>query len=172
MAIDTAQKRYSLIGLGSPTPRLLPIPQGRLGADDRALLLFLYTGFTAEAETSGGWRPRLPRRPREESEEDRDARIHAERVQMGIIQAPERLIAPPLAPPSKGGEGAGGIKLQEAWTGPPPRDLAADIAEEAALRLAGLYTSAYIDAEIARHFREQDDDDEAVLLIAIAATLH
>lgn len=33
-------------------------------------------------------------------------------------------------------------------------------------------TSAYLDAEIARFFLEQDEDDAAVLLLAIAATIH
>lgn len=42
MAIDTAGKRFSMIGLGSPVPRLLPIPSGDFDAADRAMLLYLY----------------------------------------------------------------------------------------------------------------------------------
>lgn len=45
MAVDTTQKRFSLIGFGSPVPRLLPLPQGAFIADDRALLLYLYSGI-------------------------------------------------------------------------------------------------------------------------------
>jgi hypothetical protein len=46
MAVDTAAKRYSLIGLASPAPRLLPIPDGAIEATGRAMLLFLYAGIT------------------------------------------------------------------------------------------------------------------------------
>lgn len=49
MAIDTAAKRYSMIGFGSPTPRLLPIPDGALSAADRAMLLYLYQGLSLGA---------------------------------------------------------------------------------------------------------------------------
>jgi hypothetical protein len=92
MAADTAQKRYSLIGLGSPVPRLLPIPQGSFAADDRALLIYLYSGLDAEAAVeaeipSGGWVRRRHRHPefRGETETERQARTHAERIRMGII---------------------------------------------------------------------------------------
>jgi hypothetical protein len=47
MAVDTAQRRYSLVGFGSPVPRLLPIPQGAIAADDRALLLYPYSNALA-----------------------------------------------------------------------------------------------------------------------------
>ena len=46
MAIDTAAKRYSMIGFGSPVPRLLPIPDGTIGNADRAMLLYLYHGIS------------------------------------------------------------------------------------------------------------------------------
>lgn len=49
MAVDTANKRYSLIGFGSPTPRLLPIPDGTIAAADRAMLLYLYHGMALGA---------------------------------------------------------------------------------------------------------------------------
>ncbi len=49
MAVDTANKRYSLIGFGAPIPRLLPIPDGAVGGSDRAMLLFLYHGYALGA---------------------------------------------------------------------------------------------------------------------------
>lgn len=49
MAVDTVAKRYSLIGFGSPTPRLLPIPDGTIAAADRAMLLYLYHGIALSA---------------------------------------------------------------------------------------------------------------------------
>lgn len=49
MAIDTATKRYSMIGFGAPTPRMLPIPDGTIAAADRAMLLYLYHGLTVGA---------------------------------------------------------------------------------------------------------------------------
>lgn len=55
MAVDTAAKRFSLIGFGSPVPRMLPIADGTLSAADRAMLLYLYHGLSlgavAEAPT-------------------------------------------------------------------------------------------------------------------------
>lgn len=52
MAVDTANKRYSLIGFGQVTPRLLPVPDGTLDAADRALLLGLYAGITQRGAVS------------------------------------------------------------------------------------------------------------------------
>lgn len=46
MAVDTANKRYSMIGIGSPVPRLLPVPDGAFDAADRSMLLYLYHGIT------------------------------------------------------------------------------------------------------------------------------
>jgi hypothetical protein len=90
VGIDTAQKRFSLVGLGSPVPRLLPIPQGSFEADDRALLIYLYSGLGAEAPAeaespSGGWRRRPPTPFPSETETEREARIKADRIRMGII---------------------------------------------------------------------------------------
>lgn len=45
MAIDTAVKRYSMMGLASPVPRLLPIPDGTIAPADRIMLLYLYHGI-------------------------------------------------------------------------------------------------------------------------------
>lgn len=47
--VDTRNKRMSLIGFGSPTPRLLPDADGTLDAADRAMLLYLYPGLSLEA---------------------------------------------------------------------------------------------------------------------------
>lgn len=49
MAVDTRDKRFSLIGFGSPTPRVLPIADGTFSAADRAMLLYLYHGLTLGA---------------------------------------------------------------------------------------------------------------------------
>lgn len=49
MAVDTANKRFSLIGFGSPVPRMLPIPDGAFNAADRAMLLYLYHGLALGA---------------------------------------------------------------------------------------------------------------------------
>ena len=45
MAVDTASKRFSLIGLGSHVPQVLPIPDGAIEIQDRAELLRLYQGI-------------------------------------------------------------------------------------------------------------------------------
>lgn len=47
MAIDTATKRCSVIGVGSPVPRLLAVPDGAIAAQDRQELAFLYWGIAA-----------------------------------------------------------------------------------------------------------------------------
>lgn len=45
MPIDSANKRYSLIGLLSPTRRMLPVPDGGFAAQgDRQELEYLYAG--------------------------------------------------------------------------------------------------------------------------------
>lgn len=46
MAIDTRDKRFSMMGFGAPTPRVLPNPAGTFNAADRAMLLYLYHGLT------------------------------------------------------------------------------------------------------------------------------
>jgi len=45
MAIDTASKRYSLIGLCSPVPQLMNVPSGSVDVFARQSLLFLYVGI-------------------------------------------------------------------------------------------------------------------------------
>lgn len=46
MAIDTRDKRASLIGLGLPVPRLHPsLTGGLIGESIRRFLAFLYSGF-------------------------------------------------------------------------------------------------------------------------------
>ena len=46
MAVDTRNKRMSLIGLDSPVPTVLPHPDGDIGTQDRAMLLWLYHGLS------------------------------------------------------------------------------------------------------------------------------
>lgn len=45
MAVDTRNKRMSLIGLGSPIPTVLPNPDGAFNNFDRAQLIWLYAGL-------------------------------------------------------------------------------------------------------------------------------
>lgn len=42
MAVDTRDKRMSMLGFGSPVPRVLPDPAGGFDAADRAMLLYLF----------------------------------------------------------------------------------------------------------------------------------
>ena len=42
MAVDTRNKRMSLIGLCSPVPAMLPDPDGTIAAVDRFMFLWLY----------------------------------------------------------------------------------------------------------------------------------
>lgn len=48
MAVDTRNKRMSLLGLGLPVPSVLPNPDGAFGAADRAQLLWLYSGIALQ----------------------------------------------------------------------------------------------------------------------------
>jgi len=48
MAIDTAEKRFSMMGIGMPFIRK-PIPQGALGKPGRATMLDLYSGIALTA---------------------------------------------------------------------------------------------------------------------------
>ena len=188
--VDTAQKRYSLIGLGSPVPRLLPIPQGSFEADDRALLVFLYSGFfdsgEAEAEAvaetfSGGWRRRhLPPglRLREQTAEE----IKAQRIRLGILP-PD-----PVPEPQAGTTAAvfgQPLDLAHNFGEQAPYTLSAHLLPEDLAGLEALAARAAeltIDAEIALWMRlaEQrrlheawlrDEDDAAALMLAIA-TIH
>lgn len=47
MAIDTAEKRFSMMGLGLPFIKHI-IPQGALGKPGRASLMDLYSGIALE----------------------------------------------------------------------------------------------------------------------------
>lgn len=53
MAVDTAQKRYSIGHLVCPWRRSVPIPDGTIGADDRAELMLLYSGMSLSAGVTG-----------------------------------------------------------------------------------------------------------------------
>jgi len=53
MAIDTAERRFSFLGIGNPTIKH-PIPQGSLGKPGRATLLDLYSGITLNDPGAGG----------------------------------------------------------------------------------------------------------------------
>lgn len=47
MAIDTADRRYSMIGFGNPGPSLVVgVPDGTFGGPGRATFLGLYSGIT------------------------------------------------------------------------------------------------------------------------------
>jgi len=47
MAVDTAEKRYSMLNFGLPFFRALPQVDGGIEADDRLHLLGLYSGIAA-----------------------------------------------------------------------------------------------------------------------------
>lgn len=47
MALDTQDKRGSVIQIGMPFGRILPVPGGAIDADDRMYLAWLYSGFGA-----------------------------------------------------------------------------------------------------------------------------
>jgi hypothetical protein len=182
LAVDTAQKRFSLVGLGSPVPRLLPIPQGSFAADDRALLIYLYAFGESAVETpSGGWHRRHFRGDYETEAQRRD-RIKAERIQMGIL--------PPDPAPEPGLQGQAAPLLEGESVRIPaeagttyslgahllPEDLAG--LEALAARAAELAVDEEIAlwlrlAEQRRLYAEwlRDEDDAAVLLLAIA-TIH
>jgi len=50
VAIDTRDKRFSLVGFGSPVPRILPNPDASFAnANDRAMLEYLYHGTLTAA---------------------------------------------------------------------------------------------------------------------------
>jgi len=51
MAVDTAQKRFSMMSLGQTIAPILFEQDGAVDADDRSHLLYLYSGITLD---SGG----------------------------------------------------------------------------------------------------------------------
>lgn len=50
MAVDTAQKRFSMMGLGSPIPSMVSVPTGSVAAAMRADLVYLYSGITLQLQ--------------------------------------------------------------------------------------------------------------------------
>lgn len=46
MAVDTRDKRMSMLGLGSPIPRVLPNPDATIGDNDRFMFIYLYHGIS------------------------------------------------------------------------------------------------------------------------------
>ena len=54
MAVDTANKRYSMLGLGLDFMRLRPVPDGSVDTADRLHFLPLYSGIAASAPVGGG----------------------------------------------------------------------------------------------------------------------
>ena len=56
MAVDTAEKRFSMMGVGNSTVKHV-LPQGALGASGRATLMDLYSGIAllAGAIMQKGW---------------------------------------------------------------------------------------------------------------------
>ncbi|MGH8758329.1 MAG: hypothetical protein ACREVW_02255 [Burkholderiales bacterium] len=127
----------------------------------RALLL-LTTALAGT--TAGGWARGKRGAVREESDAERTARIHAERVRMGILPPDPEI---PAALERAGGTIAGGAATP---LSPQARgfDTGAALAEE----LAKLHTSAYLDMEIARHFRILEDEEDAALLMVAIALVH
>lgn len=52
MAVDTRDKRFSMLGLASPVRREQKNPTGTIAAVAREMLLFLYAGIALAAPTS------------------------------------------------------------------------------------------------------------------------
>ena len=50
MAIDTAERRFSMMGLGNPVLKLV-VPSGSVDASERATFLDLYAGIALSAVT-------------------------------------------------------------------------------------------------------------------------
>jgi len=45
MAVDSRDKRFSIMGLSQPVPSIYANPDGTIGTQDRAQLVFLYSGI-------------------------------------------------------------------------------------------------------------------------------
>jgi hypothetical protein len=54
MAIDTAEKRFSMMGLGNPVLKLA-VPTGSVNAAKRAVFLDLYSGIALGGAPTGSW---------------------------------------------------------------------------------------------------------------------
>lgn len=126
------------------------------------------------AETpSGGWGRKRHTPFRDETENDREARIKAERVRMGILEEAGDLRPEAGAREAEAAEGrprGSGSSLQPTAYSLQSHLLPEDLAGLDAL--AARAVALTIDEELRRYFRMQDDEDESVLLIALAATLH
>ena len=53
MAVDTAQKRFSILNMGWVPGQLLFEPDGTVDADDKAMCLHLYSGIALNNPSSG-----------------------------------------------------------------------------------------------------------------------
>lgn len=49
MAVDSRDKRFSMIGLLQPVPSIFPNPDGTIGTQDRAQYDLLYHGIALDA---------------------------------------------------------------------------------------------------------------------------
>lgn len=52
MPVDTRDKRFSLVGLGTPVPSLFPNPDGTISASDRGMYLWLYHGISGSTPSA------------------------------------------------------------------------------------------------------------------------
>lgn len=69
MAVDTRDKRVSIVAVSSPWRGILPTPDGSVSAADRQIILYYYSGVAFGAPPVGGggnaiWYPRIRRRRR------------------------------------------------------------------------------------------------------------
>ena len=53
MAIDTRDKRFSIMGLFQPVPSIWPNPDGTIGVQDRAQYATLYYGISLSSPVMG-----------------------------------------------------------------------------------------------------------------------
>lgn len=49
MAVDTRDKRFSMMGLANVNPSMMADPDASIDGPDRAMLIFLYHGITLAA---------------------------------------------------------------------------------------------------------------------------
>lgn len=60
MALDTAAKRFSLMGFGVPIPQMVIVPDATVAASDRADLVMLYSGLALSALVAAAGLTRTP----------------------------------------------------------------------------------------------------------------
>jgi len=60
MAIDTANKRYSMIGYDLPFVRVYPVPDSAITSPDRQQFVFKYSGIDFSGQVAVTFTPRLP----------------------------------------------------------------------------------------------------------------